>query len=58
MPHLAERVANAKAAIEDAQDAAALDLVRVEYFGKKAILPCKCSLYVTCHQKIVQRLVR
>lgn len=35
MSHLAERVANAKAAIEDAQDAAALDLVRVEYFGKK-----------------------
>ncbi|NIG62504.1 MAG: phenylalanine--tRNA ligase subunit alpha [Serratia symbiotica] len=35
MPHLTERVANAKAAIEDAQDAAALDLVRVEYFGKK-----------------------
>lgn len=35
MPYLAERVANAKAAIEDAQDAAALDLVRIEYFGKK-----------------------
>jgi phenylalanyl-tRNA synthetase alpha chain len=35
MPHLAELVTNAKAAIEDAQDAAALDLVRAEYFGKK-----------------------
>ena len=35
MPHLAELVANAKAAVEDAQDVAALDLVRVEYFGKK-----------------------
>lgn len=35
MPYLAERVANAKAAIEDAKDAAALDLVRIEYFGKK-----------------------
>lgn len=35
MPHLAELVANAKAAVEDARDVAALDLVRVEYFGKK-----------------------
>ncbi len=35
MPHLAELVASAKAAVEDAQDVAALDLVRVEYFGKK-----------------------
>ncbi|SUQ18096.1 phenylalanyl-tRNA synthetase subunit alpha [Yersinia pseudotuberculosis] len=36
MPHLAELVAKAKAAVEDAQDIAALDLVRVEYLGKKA----------------------
>ncbi|QCR36313.1 phenylalanine--tRNA ligase subunit alpha [Nissabacter sp. SGAir0207] len=35
MPHLAELVANAKAAVEDAKDTAALELVRVEYFGKK-----------------------
>ena len=35
MSHLAELVANAKAAIADAQDVAALDLVRVEYLGKK-----------------------
>ncbi|MEY4923173.1 MAG: hypothetical protein RLY17_1890, partial [Pseudomonadota bacterium] len=38
MSHLAERVANAKAAIEDARDVAALDLVRVEYLGKKGHL--------------------
>ncbi len=38
MPHLAELVANAKAAIEDAQDIATLDLVRVEYLGKKGHL--------------------
>lgn len=37
MPHLAELVAQAKAAIEEAQDVAALDSVRVEYFGKKVI---------------------
>lgn len=35
MPHLAELVAKAKAAVEGAQDIAALDLVRVEYLGKK-----------------------
>ena len=38
MPHLAELVANAKAAIEEAHDVAALDLVRVEYLGKKGHL--------------------
>lgn len=38
MPHLAELVAKAKAAVEDAQDIAALDLVRVEYLGKKGHL--------------------
>lgn len=35
MPHLAELVANAEAAVENAQDVDALDLVRVEYLGKK-----------------------
>ncbi|AEW44550.1 phenylalanyl-tRNA synthetase, a subunit [Serratia symbiotica str. 'Cinara cedri'] len=35
MPYLSELVANAKAAIESAQDAAALDLVRIKYLGKK-----------------------
>ncbi|ETS30458.1 phenylalanine--tRNA ligase subunit alpha [Photorhabdus temperata] len=43
MPHLAELVANAKAAIEDAQDVAALDLVRVEYLGKKGHLTLQMS---------------
>lgn len=54
MPHLAELVANAKAAVEDAQDVAALDLVRVEYLGKKAILPCRCSRCVNCRRKSVR----
>ncbi|EPO8882660.1 phenylalanine--tRNA ligase subunit alpha, partial [Providencia rettgeri] len=34
MPHLAELVAQAKAAIEQAQDVATLESVRVEYLGK------------------------
>ena len=38
MSHLAELVANARAAIEHAQDVAALDNVRVEYLGKKGHL--------------------
>lgn len=38
MPHLAELVANAKAAIAEAHDVASLDLVRVEYLGKKGHL--------------------
>lgn len=36
MPHLAELVAQAKAAIEQAQDVATLESVRVEYLGKVA----------------------
>ncbi|KGM29458.1 phenylalanine--tRNA ligase subunit alpha [Photorhabdus akhurstii] len=43
MPHLAELVAKARAAIEDAQDVAALDLVRVEYLGKKGHLTLQMS---------------
>lgn len=35
MPHLAELVAKARTAIEEAQDVAALENVRVEYLGKK-----------------------
>ncbi|WP_406705974.1 phenylalanine--tRNA ligase subunit alpha [Sodalis sp.] len=35
MPHLAELVVQAKAAIEQSQDMDALELVRVEYLGKK-----------------------
>ena len=38
MPHLAELVAQAKAAVENAQDIATLDNVRVEYLGKKGHL--------------------
>lgn len=38
MSQLTELVANAKAAIEGAQDVATLDLVRVEYLGKKGHL--------------------
>lgn len=38
MSHLTELVAGAKAAIEGAQDVATLDLVRVEYLGKKGHL--------------------
>ena len=37
MSHLAELVASAKAAISQASDVAALDNVRVEYLGKKAV---------------------
>ena len=36
MSHLAELVASAKAAINEASDVAALDNVRVEYLGKRA----------------------
>lgn len=38
MSHLAELVANAAAAINQASDVAALDNVRVEYLGKKGHL--------------------
>ncbi len=38
MSHLAELVASAKAAINQASDVAALDNVRVEYLGKKGHL--------------------
>ncbi len=38
MSHLAELVASAKAAINEASDVAALDNVRVEYPGKKGLL--------------------
>ena len=38
MPHLAELVAQAKAAVEEAKDVAALESVRVEYLGKKGHL--------------------
>ncbi len=38
MSHLAELVASAKAAINEASDVAALDNVRVEYPGKKGHL--------------------
>ncbi|TKI05616.1 phenylalanine--tRNA ligase subunit alpha [Martelella alba] len=38
MPHLAELVAQAKAAIAQAQDMNALDSIRVEYLGKKGHL--------------------
>lgn len=38
MSHLAELVANATAAINQASDVAALDNVRVEYLGKKGHL--------------------
>ncbi|CAA2929082.1 phenylalanine--tRNA ligase subunit alpha [Arsenophonus endosymbiont of Bemisia tabaci] len=43
MPHLIELVAQAKAAIEKAQDVAALDSVRVEFLGKKAHLTLQMS---------------
>lgn len=39
MSHLAEPVASAKAAISQASDVAALDNVRVEYLGKRALNP-------------------
>ncbi|HGJ5892106.1 MAG TPA: phenylalanine--tRNA ligase subunit alpha, partial [Arsenophonus apicola] len=35
MPHLAELVVQAKAAIEQSQDMNALESVRIEYLGKK-----------------------
>ncbi|MEG2830284.1 MAG: phenylalanine--tRNA ligase subunit alpha, partial [Edwardsiella sp. (in: enterobacteria)] len=38
MSHLAELVAQSKAAVESAQDVAALDSVRVEFLGKKGHL--------------------
>ena len=37
MPHLAELVAQAKAAVEEAKDVAALESVRVEYRARKGI---------------------
>lgn len=43
MPHLVELVAQAKAAIEKAQDVAALDSVRVEFLGKKGHLTLQMS---------------
>ncbi|MDR5610143.1 MULTISPECIES: phenylalanine--tRNA ligase subunit alpha [unclassified Arsenophonus] len=43
MPHLIELVAQAKAAIEKAQDVAALDSVRVEFLGKKGHLTLQMS---------------
>lgn len=39
MSHLAELVASAKAAINEASDVAALDNVRVEYWVKRASDP-------------------
>lgn len=39
MSHLAELVANAAAAINQASDVAALDNVRVEYWARKGINP-------------------
>lgn len=54
MPHLAELVAQAKAAIEEAQDVAALDSVRVEYLGKKGHLTLQMSSCATYPRKIVQ----
>lgn len=35
MPHFAERVAKAKASIENAKDVTTLDSIRIEYLGKK-----------------------
>ncbi|MFS1562937.1 MAG: phenylalanine--tRNA ligase subunit alpha [Candidatus Arsenophonus phytopathogenicus] len=43
MPHLIELVAQAKAAIEKAQDVVALDSVRVEFLGKKGHLTLQMS---------------
>ncbi|QLK88571.1 phenylalanine--tRNA ligase subunit alpha [Arsenophonus endosymbiont of Aphis craccivora] len=43
MPHLIELVEQAKAAIEKAQDVAALDSVRVEFLGKKGHLTLQMS---------------
>ncbi|MFV9997160.1 MAG: phenylalanine--tRNA ligase subunit alpha [Arsenophonus endosymbiont of Dermacentor nuttalli] len=43
MPHLVELLAQAKAAIEKAQDIAALDSVRVEFLGKKGHLTLQMS---------------
>lgn len=43
MPHLIELVAQAKAAIEKAQDVAALDSVRVEFLGKKGHITLQMS---------------
>ena len=43
MSHLADLVASAKAAINDAQDVATLDNVRVEYLGKKGHLTLQMS---------------
>ena len=46
MSQLVELVSNAKSAIESANDINTIEQIRVEYFGKKAILPCKWRLYV------------
>lgn len=57
MPHLAELVAKAKAAVEGAQDIAALDLVRVEYLGKKGHLTLQMTSLRELPQKNVQQPV-
>lgn len=49
MPHLAELVANARTAIDAAQDIATLDNVRVEYLGKKGHLTLQMTLLRDLH---------
>ncbi len=48
MSHLAELVASATAAINQASDVAALDNVRVEYLGKKGHLTSADDHCVNC----------
>ncbi|MGP1924672.1 MAG: phenylalanine--tRNA ligase subunit alpha [Arsenophonus sp. NEOnobi-MAG3] len=44
MPHIVELIAEAKTAIEKAQDVAELNLVRVEFLGKKSHLTLQMSM--------------
>lgn len=58
MSHLAELVASAKAAINEASDVAALDNVRVEYLGKKGHLTLQMTTLRERRRKSVRQPVR
>ncbi len=58
MSHLAELVASATAAINQASDVAALDNVRVEYLGKKGHLTLQMTTCANCRQKSARQQVR
>ena len=58
MSHLAELVASATAAINQASDVAALDNVRVEYLGKKGHLTLQMTTLRERRQRNARQRVR